>query len=335
MAGILAAGLVTVPPDSNGSEPTDARAVRITSFAVPSAARLGARHGDVIVLGQTGRHTPMTVVAVSGTRQANARQGAEPAAGATVITTASATAVAAGSAAFDPRPVLAPLLNNSVVGPIVLFGAIAFVLFVYAPVARLVQTVYGLFAGVLGLPPTLPLPGTVVPLTEATARVASGSVVDPSPRDPSPVTATLAESTDAAPVNEAESRSRSQRTRTKPSAEADETSTDTAGSTKDSPQTATAVGEASTGPTPAGVAEPSTKDSTPKSQRQMAPRHQVRTSLRSDEQSREPSHSGNGRDRLAAADDGASPRKSSSTDSSPSAPSSSGGDSAGESSGGS
>ena len=334
MAGILAAGLVTVPPDSNGSEPTDARAVRITSFAVPSAARLGARHGDVIVLGQAGRHTPVTVVAVSGTRQANAGQGAEPAAGATVITTASATAVAAGSAVFDPRPVLAPLLNNSVVGPIVLFGAIAFVLFVYAPVAWLVQTVYGLFAGVLGLPPTLPLPGTVVPLTEATARVASGSVVDPSPRDPSPVAATLAESTDAAPANEAESRSRSQRTRTTPSAEADETSTDTAGSTNDSPETATAAGQASTGLAPAGVAEPSTKDSTPKSQRQMAPRHQVRVSPRSDEQSREPSHSGNGRNRLAA-NDGASPRKSPSTDSSPSSQSSPGGDSAGESSDGS
>lgn len=329
MAGILAVGLMTVPPDSHGSDPTDARAVRITSSVVPSAARLLARHGDVIVLGQAGRHMPVTVVAVSATRQANAGQGAEPAAGATVITTASATAVAAGSAAFDPRPVLAPLLNNSVVGPIVLFGAIAFVLFVYAPVAWLVQTVYELFAGVVGLP----LPATVGAITEATARPASGSVVDPSPRDPSPVTATLAESTDAAPANEAESRSRSQRTRTKPSAEADETSTDTAGSTKDSPQTATAAGEASTGLTPAGVVEPSKTDSTPKPQRQLAPRHQVRISLRSDGQSREPAFSGNGRDRLAAGNHGASPVKSSSAESSPSAPSSSGGDSAGESSG--
>jgi hypothetical protein len=126
----------------------------------------------------TGFATPpaeawVTILEKSSGNQARTAVLVNPVGGAADMTTTFTTTPTAGvtkSLESDPAPIpikvdavtfaatptaalgaiLGPLINNSVVGPVVLFGAIFFGIFVILPVYAFVQTVYGAIAGVPG-----------------------------------------------------------------------------------------------------------------------------------------------------------------------------------------
>lgn len=63
------------------------------------------------------------------------------------------------ASAADAQPPAIPPEVMQIVGPIILFGTIAFMFLVVLPVGWAVGTVYEAIAGILGLPPTLPFSG--------------------------------------------------------------------------------------------------------------------------------------------------------------------------------
>ena len=164
-AGVLVLSTVAAPPELQDTR-AEVRAVHLTGFAVPPTKTWGA------ILEKLSSNQARTAILVN------------PVGGAADVTSVVMTTHTAGvtkSCESDPAPtpntvdavilaatptatlaaILAPLINNSIVGPVLLIGAIVLVFLVILPVGWFIGTVYESIAGVLGLPPTLPLPGTV------------------------------------------------------------------------------------------------------------------------------------------------------------------------------
>jgi hypothetical protein len=249
----------------------------------------------------TGFATPpaeawVTILERSSGNQARTAVLVNPVGGAADMTTTFTTTRTAGvtkSLESDPAPIpikvdavtlaatptaalgaiLGPLINNSVVGPVVLFGAIFFGIFVILPVYAFVQTVYGAIAGVFGLPPTLPLPGTVGALAAANATPALELMSDSPLSDSVPVTIPSVEQADATPATETgkadvpqsvtstDAATETEPDRlTEPATGNDEMSVGTQTSTGDVTENA-AADEASTDPAAANAPGPSANDS--------------------------------------------------------------------------
>ena len=315
-AGILAVGLVTAPPElpELNFARTEVRAVQLATFSLSPPAPSGGLLEQF--LGNQARTVVPAAPAVKGgasdftTAVAESPltfgSASDPATDRQQVNNAD---LAATPTAFDLGAILGPLINNPIVGPVVLFGAIAFGFLVILPVEWFVQTVYGAIAGVLGLPPVLPLPGTITATAEADSTAAPILTRDSVSSDP--VLATLAAApADMAPaaksgkadvsppVTSIDKRTRTeQMTSTEPATENVQISTDT-----ETPMTGVAEtaeeDEAPTGPTAASAPEPSLSASTSKpakpTLRPATPRPVVRGSLGVGEQLRDLPQRGNG-----------------------------------------
>jgi len=87
-------------------------------------------------------------------------------------------ALSATTTAFDLGAILGPLINNPIVGPVVLFGAIAFGFLVVLPVEWFIQTSYDFVRSLFGLPPMLlPLPGTITATADANATTGPAALL--------------------------------------------------------------------------------------------------------------------------------------------------------------
>jgi hypothetical protein len=283
-AGILALGLLTAPPDVRAVR-SEVREVRLAALALPPAPYWDALQKFISSRAQTV--IPVAPVVKGGASDINT------AADSTVDLAADpqqavAPALTATTTGFDFAAIFGPLINNAIVGPIVLFGAIAFGLFVILPIGWFVGTIYEAFAsvfgGILGLPATLPLPGTVGALAATAPTPASDALLS-----------------DSVPPTETREADVSARAASK---DVTETAND---------------GQGATGPTEVSADEPSATDPASESatptQRPKTPRPVVRDSLVAGEQVSDTPHPGKGgrpTSRAAAAvDDAGKPGSSS------------------------
>ncbi len=301
-AGILALSLVAAPPDVNDAR-TEARAVQLAAFALPPAASPAALL-EKYISNQARTVVPATPVVGSGAADITTAVAASPltfdSAMAPVMNRQQVNnaALAATNTAFDLGAILGRLIDNPIVGPVVLVGTLLFGFLVVLPVEFFIETVYEAIAKVFGLPPTLPLPGTVSATVEANATTAPTLTSGRPLSDSASVGTATGGPVDAAPATETGKAdvsppvmSTGTTTRTK------QRSTDTATSTKDVTETAK-TDEASTGPTAAGAPEPlasaSTSGPAKPTVRPARPRPVVRGSLGVGEQLRDLPHRGNG-----------------------------------------
>ena len=187
-AGILALSLVPAPPDVRGAR-VDIAAVRLADVAWPSAA-VSTALVETFISDQARKLVPVTAAATAGATDITAGGVATPFTVNSAINqpikpervdavAPSATTSAAGLAAI-PEALL------PIIGPIILFGAIAFGFLVVLPVEWFVGTVYEALKKVFpGLPP-LHLPGTVSAPADANATIVptltSGSQLSSSTR---------------------------------------------------------------------------------------------------------------------------------------------------------
>ena len=252
-AGILALGVVAAPPDSHSAQ-IEVRTVELTSLALPPSAYLGAL--EKFIGSRVPAAAPVAPVVQAGVADITTTVGStiEPATDRQQVNTA---ALATPTTAFNFGAILGPLINNPIVGPIVLFGAIAFGFLVVLPVEWFVGTIYeafvAVFGGILSLPPTLPLPGTVAALADVNAAPAPTLTSDPPLKGSAPAITAKDAPADAAlgieggkadvspSVTSADKRTRSeQETSHKDEVETAKTaqaSTDIATSTKDAAET--------------------------------------------------------------------------------------------------
>lgn len=279
-AGILALGLVAVPPDSNGAR-TEVRAVQLAAVSLSPTAYLGAL--EKFISNQVQTALAVTDTAVGGIADV-------PAADASRLLTFDSTIApetdnqqlnnagpAATPTAVDFGSILGPLINNPIVGPIVLIGGFAFVFLVVVPVLWFVETV----ASVLGLPPVLPLLGALTATAEANTTVGPALMSEPLVKDSAPAITAKAALEDELPAAE--------------HGKADVSPPLT--SKKDVAET-TKTDEVSTEPSAAPAAEPSDSDSTSEptksTERPATPRAVVRNSLGTEKKTSDSSHRGNG-----------------------------------------
>lgn len=119
---------------------------------ITTAAQLGARVAVVpasgpSVGGQPGKPMPLAATSTAPTGPTPLAAAPLPLAGIPIISDIG-SAISSAFWSF-----VGPLVNNAVVGPFVLFGAIFFGIFVVAPIMYVVQTVQQFFAPLLGLLP--------------------------------------------------------------------------------------------------------------------------------------------------------------------------------------
>jgi hypothetical protein len=205
-ACIVALSLVAAPPDVNGAR-TEVREVKLAAFAVLSAAPL-AETLEKFIRNQAQTVAPITNVAVGGAADIPAAVVKTSASGVTTALPSEpatspqkdAAALTATTTAFDVGAIFGPLINNAVVGPIVLFGAIAFGLLVILPVGWFVQTIYEVVASFLGLPLVLAVPATLASTAEANVTTGPALTSDPILSDPARITTATAAPADGAPA---------------------------------------------------------------------------------------------------------------------------------------
>ncbi|WP_418002501.1 hypothetical protein ACNO8X_20660 [Mycobacterium sp. PDNC021] len=163
-AGVVVLSFVGVSPPGHGAA-VDVSAVRLAAASAPlsaqwaaldqfitTAAQLGARVAVVpasgpSVGGQPGKPMPLAATSTAPIGPAPLAAAPTPLAGIPIISDIG-SAISSAFWSF-----VGPLVNNAVVGPFVLFGAIFFGIFVVAPIMYVVQTVQQFFAPLLGLLP--------------------------------------------------------------------------------------------------------------------------------------------------------------------------------------
>ena len=275
-AGILTLGLLFVTPDPHDAR-IEVRPVQLTAVALPPSAYLGTL--EKFIRDRVQGFVPVAPVSNDGsadlTTAADSTVDLPPDPQQT-----QATALAATTAGSSPAAILGPLIDNAIVGPFVLIGAFAFALFVIVPVLWVAEISYEAFAGVfgfLGLPPTLPLPGT------ASALAA-----------PAPTLTTNAVQRDSAPTGSEDALAPAKKADKKP-AEHDQTPADSAESVNDPTDNGKAEQDSAE---PAHASTPAPKV------RPKTPRSVVRDSLDASEQQPDrPHHDKGGRPDKNSADD--------------------------------
>ncbi len=181
-AGVVVLSFVGVSPPGRGAA-VDVSAVRLAAASAPlsaqwaaldqfitAAAQLGARAAVVpasgpSVGGQPGKPMPLAATPAAPTGPTPLAAAPLPLAGIPIISDIG-SAISSAFWSF-----VGPLVNNAVVGPFVLFGAIFFGIFVVAPIMYVVQTVQQFFAPLLGLLPLAASPAaakTVAPTAAVT-----------------------------------------------------------------------------------------------------------------------------------------------------------------------
>lgn len=311
-AGILALGVVTVPPEVNGVRP-EVRAVQLAATTVPLAAS-PAELLEEFISNQAQTVAPVALAVLDGATDINTVVVTAPFTFESVTDPATdgqrvnSAALSAPSIPFDLAGILGPLYPY--VGAALLIGGFAFVFLFVLPVVWFVETV----GSVLGLPSVLGLTATAEasPLTVQT--LTSDTPLQAAENEKAAV---------AEPVAPIDKRTHAGAA---PSTEKVRDATETVAAEGASTEPVTA-----SDPGPAGDATEPTKPAA----RPATPRPVVRDSLGAEPKTSDPSHHGNGgrsstkkpADRQAATA-GSSSADSSSTDSASSAGGSSDGDSA-------
>jgi hypothetical protein len=200
-AGILVLSTVAAPPELQDTR-AEVRAVHLTGSAVPPTKTWVATLEELssnqartgVLVSQVGGAADVTTVVMT-THTAGVAKSREfdpvPTPNTVDAVTLAATPIADLGAIFQP------LLKIPVVGAAVAYTALFLVFFVYIPVAWFVEAVYDEIAGVLGLPPTLPLPGVVTATAYADTTPDLKVTSDPPLRDSAPVTIENVEQADA------------------------------------------------------------------------------------------------------------------------------------------
>lgn len=281
-AGILALGLVTVPPNVDVAR-SEVRAVRLAATKVPLAAS-PAGLLEEFISNQAQTVAPVALAVPGGAADINAvvvtapftfESLTDPATDRQQVNSA---ALSATTIPFDLPGILGPLYPY--VGAALLIGGFAVVFLVVLPVVWFVETV----ASVLGLPSVLPLTATA----EASPTPAPTLTSDP------PLQATETEKAVVSePVTPIDKRTAAERvTSMETATENGQMSTETA---QDVTETVAAEG-ASTEQPAASDAESveDASESTKPAVRPAPPRPVVRDSLGADKKTSDPSHRGNG-----------------------------------------
>jgi hypothetical protein len=205
IAGILALSFVAPPPDSHGAR-TEVHPVPLAAFWMPLAPPpVGLP--EELISNQAQTLAPVAALVPGAADITNAVVTApltlesviDPAINSQQVNSA---ALALTTTAVDPFTEFWNQNILPIVGPIILFGTIAFGFLVVLPVEWFIQTAYDFIRSLFGLPPDpLPLPGTT-PGTANAIAASAPELSDSQLSDTAPITLAKAGPADDAPANE-------------------------------------------------------------------------------------------------------------------------------------
>jgi hypothetical protein len=324
-AGILALGLVTVPPDVDVAR-NEVHAVRLAAFPLPQAAYLGALEKFIRDRAQTV--VSVTKVAVGGAANIPAAVVKTPTAGSTAPVSVDSAigprtdphSLAATSLAATPAALSLPAPIAGVLGVLLLFGPLIVLVILACPPCALFNFL------------TFTIPSLFIPFAPlaAVAQASTATVeVDATPQEGGPVDpapATETEKADvSAPVTSDDKRTGIVRgTPMEPAKGTEETATETGEDvteTVGAEQASTEQPAASDAESPIDASDPTKPVARPAS-----PRPVVRDSLGTDKKASDPAHRGKGSANAESSSAASSPEASPSAERKTSGDDTSGGD---------
>ena len=211
-AGILAVSLVIAPPELDDATKPQVRTVQLASFALPSAATLGALLQKIIVTSQAQADVPVAGAAAGAAAEVTAADVKTALAVDSALNPQGAGAATLAAAAAPlglGLGILSPLLANpliaSIVGPILLFGPLIVLVVLACPPCALFNVLSYIpsFFGIYLPVPALALASTAMVeeiATDAPTLKSDSLVIDSAPA----ITATAksVDAVDAAPAAE-------------------------------------------------------------------------------------------------------------------------------------